>query len=92
MFVLKYGEYLCICRLGDLPEVILRSGGDSLKENLLCHSTPQHHAHPVKQLLTVEQVLFLRQILHITQTFSSGNNGDLREYMIVTPIINIIMW
>lgn len=72
-------SYLCVSGLRDLPEVVLSPGGDSLEENLLSHSTPEHHAHPVEQLLLAEEELFLWQVLRITQTFASGNDGDLGE-------------
>lgn len=71
--------YLCVSRLRDFPEVILRPRGDLPKENLLGHSTPEHHAHPVKQLLLGEEVLFLWQVLRVPQTFPSGNDGHLGE-------------
>lgn len=88
----KCGDYLCVCGLCDFPEVILRPGGDLSKENLLSHSTPQHHAHSVKELLAGEQELLLRQILCITQTFPSGNYGHLRAYIKKSNhIINIII-
>lgn len=73
MLAVKY-DYLCIGRLRDFPKVVMCSCGDSMKENLLCHPTTQHHAHSVKQLLLGEQVLFLRQILGIAQTLPSWNN------------------
>lgn len=71
--------YLCVGRLCDFPEVILCPSGDLTKENLFSYSTTQHHAHPVKQLLPGEQVLFFRLIQCIAQTFPSGNNGHLVE-------------
>lgn len=71
--------YLCVSGLRDLPEVVLSPGGDLLKENLLGHSTPEHHAHPVEQLLLAEEELLLGQVLRIPQTFPSGNDGHLGE-------------
>ena len=88
----KCGYYLCVGRLCDFPEVVLCPSGDSTKENLLSHSTPQHHAHSVKQLLLSVQVLFLRQILCIPQTFPSGNNGHLKENIRINLMINTIIW
>ena len=91
-FAVKHAEYLCVGRLRDVPEITVGSGGDSTEENLLSHSAAEHHAHSVKQLLLGEQVLLLRQILDITYTFPSGDNGHLREDITINLIISMIIW
>lgn len=85
-------DYLRVSRLRDFPEVVLRPCGDLPKENLFSHSTPEHHAHSVKQLLLSEEVLFLWQILCITQPFPPGNNGYLRENIMTDLTIRTIIW
>lgn len=57
--------YLCVGRLGDFLQVILRPSRDLSKEDLFGHASPQHHTHPVKELLTGVQVLLFGQILCI---------------------------
>ena len=71
--------YLCVCALCDLAQVVLCSGGDAAKEDLLGHSASQSHAHPVQELLFSVQILFLRKILSIAQAFTPGNNGHLEH-------------
>lgn len=71
--------YLSISRLRDLAQVVLSPSGDLLEENLLSHSTSEHHAHPVEQLLLAEEVLFRWQVLCVAQTFPPGNYGHLGE-------------
>lgn len=51
--------------LGDLPEVVLGSGGDAAKEDLLGDPPPQGHTHTVQQLLLGVQVLLLGQVLGV---------------------------
>lgn len=55
----------------------MSTSGNSAKEDLLGHATPQHHAHPVKQLLPRVQVLLFREVLRIAQTFPTWNNRNL---------------
>lgn len=62
------GRYLGVGRLRDLPEVVLGAGGDAAEEDLLGHAAPQHHAHPVEELLPTVQVLLPGQVLSVTQT------------------------
>lgn len=69
--------YLSICRLRDLLQVVLSSGGDPSEENLLSHTPSQHHAHPVEQLLFGVQVLFSRQVLSIAQTLPPRDDRHL---------------
>lgn len=74
---LKLLLYLSVGWLCDFLQVVLSTGGNSAKENLLSHTTTQHHAHPVKQLLPCVQVLLFRQVLCVAQTFPTWNNGNL---------------
>lgn len=85
-------DYLRVSRLRDFPEVVLRPCGDLPEENLFSHSPPEHHTHSVKQLLLSEEVLFLWQILCITQPFTPGNNGYLRENVMTDLTIRTIVW
>ena len=71
---------LCVGALGDLSEVVLSSGGDPSKEDLLGDSSSQSHTHPVEQLLSGVQVLLLRQVLSITQAPPPGDDGHLHRW------------
>lgn len=71
---------LCVGALGDLPEVVLGSGGDATKEDLLRHAASQGHAHAVQQLFFGVQVLLLWQVLGVTQTLPSGDDGHLQGF------------
>lgn len=66
--------YLSVGRLSDLLEVIVRSSRDLTEEDLLGHTTSQHHAHSVEQLLPAVQILLLGQILSVTQTLTTGDD------------------
>ena len=60
-------------------QVVLCAGSDLIEEYTLGYAAAQHDTHAIKQLLLCEQVLFLGQILRVTQPFASGNNGHLSE-------------
>lgn len=75
----KYVMYLCICTLCNLLQVVLCSGGNAAKEELLWDTPTQRHAHPVQQLLFSVQVLLFRQILGIAQSLPTWNNGHLKK-------------
>lgn len=80
---------LCVGALGDLPEVVLGSGGDAAKEDLLRHAASQGHAHAVQQLFFGVQVLLLRQVLGVTQTLPSGDDGHLQGFHRGTTFLSV---
>lgn len=71
--------YLSVGGLRDLLQVVLSAGGDLAEEDLLGHAASQHHAHPVEQLLSAVQVLLSGQVLSVTQTLPSGDDGHLHR-------------
>lgn len=89
--------------LGDLSEVVLGSSRDAAKEDLLRDASSQGHTHAVQQLFFGVQVLLFRQVLGVTQTLPSGDDGHLQgfhklvfikfslccklEYSIITPFV-----
>lgn len=69
--------HLGIGTLGNLPQVILGTGRNSSKEDLLGDTATQSHAHPVQQLLLCVQILLLGQVLSIAQPLSTRDDGYL---------------
>ena len=70
-FYIKQINYLSICTLCNFPQVILCSCCYSIKKNFLGDSASKSHTHAVKKLFRCVQILFFRQILGITQTFTT---------------------
>lgn len=70
---------LCVGTLGDLSEVVLSSGGNASEEDLLGDSASQSHTHAVQQLLLGVQVLLFGQVLSVTKTLPSGDDGHLHR-------------
>lgn len=69
---------LCIGTLGDLLEVFLGSSGDVSKEDVLRHRPSQGQAHVVQQLFSGVQVLLSGQVVGVSQTPPSGDDGHLQ--------------
>lgn len=70
---------LSVSALGDLAEVILRSGGDASEEDLLGDPASEGHAHAVQQLLFGVQVLLFGQVLGVTQALPPRDDGHLHR-------------
>lgn len=71
--------HLCVSALRHLPQVVLRSGGDATKEDLLGDAATERHAHPVQQLLLGVEVLLFGEVLSVAQTFPTWDDGHLKR-------------
>lgn len=71
--------HLGIGTLGDLPQVVLSSGGDLTKEQLLSYPTPQHHTHAVEELLSCVEELLAGKVLGVAKPLASRYDGHLKN-------------
>lgn len=81
-----YHSHLCIGRSSNLLQIILCSSGYSIEENALSHTATQHHTHAIKELFLGKEELLLGEVLGITKSFSSRNDGNLEKKLVVKPL------
>lgn len=70
-------SHLGVGTLGHFAQVVLGTGSDPAKEDLLGHTAAQGHAHAVQELLPGVEVLLPRQVLSVAQPFAPWDDGHL---------------